>query len=183
MTAVAVPAAAGAPTRSAAPSGPNDGALCRCMEVWVQTEFPGDEERHGFITDEFEGRLGTYRRASQAWRALQISIWVLATVLGLLITIFAGYNTGHGFTIVAGALIAMLTTFSNSAHPAQKADGYGNARLGLRDEGWTLLNGTGAYGPMKGDPHAMYAHFADTISQIVAAKRQNTTLDGLAPAG
>lgn len=153
------------------------------MDEWLQNEFPGDWERRGFIKDEFEGRLGCYRRASRAWRAAQISIWVLVALLGLLITIFAGYNTGHGFTIVAGALIAMLTTFSNSARPAQKADGYGNAHLGLRDEGWTLLNGTGDYASLKGDPDEIYAHFAGTISQIVATKRQNTTMDGLAPSG
>lgn len=152
------------------------------MDEWIWKEFPGDEVRRGFIRDEFEGRLSSYRNSSRAWRAAQVSIWLLITVFGLLITIFAGYNIGHGFTIIAGALIAMLTTFSNSVHPAQKADGYGNARLGLRDEGWTLLNGTGDYAPMKNDPQAMYAHFADTISKIVATKRQNTTLDGLAPA-
>ncbi len=153
------------------------------MDEWVTKAFPDDDEPRAFIRAEFAGRLSAYCNASRYWRVAQISIWVLIAVLGLLVTIFAGYKTGHGFTIVAGALIAMLTTFSNSVHPAQKADGYGNARLGLRDEGWTLLNGTGDYAPMKGDPAAMYAHFAQTISQIVATKRQNTTLDGLAPSG
>jgi hypothetical protein len=153
------------------------------MDEWVTKAFPKDDEPRAFIKAEFEGRLWSYLRSSRSWRVAQISIWALIAGLGLLITIFAGYKTGHGFTIVAGALIAMLTTFSNSAHPAQKADGYGNARLNLRDEGWTLLNGTGDYAPLKGNPDAMYAHFAGTISQIVATKRQNTTVDGLAPAG
>jgi hypothetical protein len=165
------------------PPPPDDRVLSALVDEWVQEEFRGDDVRRGFIRDEFEGRLWSYSRTSRYWRGAQISIWALIAVFGLLITIFAGYKTGHGFTIVAGALIAMLTTFSNSVHPAQKADGYGNARLNLRDEGWTLLNGTGDYAPLKGTPDAMYTHFADTISQIVATMRQNTTLDGLAPSG
>jgi hypothetical protein len=48
----------------------------------VRDEFPGDEERRGFIKDEFEGRLGAYCRASRAWRAAQIFVWVLAALLG-----------------------------------------------------------------------------------------------------
>lgn len=160
----------------------DDRDLSALMIAWAEQQFPGDKVTPDFIRDEFEGRLRGYRWWARTWRVAQVAIWLLVAVLGLLITVFAGYKIGHGFTIVAGALIAMLTTFSNATHPAQKADGYLNGRLGLRDEGWSLLTRTGDYAGLA-DPKATFDHFADTVHKIVVTKRQNTDLDGLVPSG
>lgn len=99
---------------------------------------------------------------------------------GLLVSILAGFKTGHGFTIVAGALVALLTTLTNALHPSQAADGYQDARLALRDQGWSLLLSTDGYANMKEDAVTAYDQFAGQIRRIVQAKRATTrfTLGG-----
>jgi hypothetical protein len=167
-------------TRSSRRRQQDDRELSQLITAWIRHEWSGDKVKSAYIENEFEGRLQSYRRWARGWRIAQISIWVVITLLGLLISVFAGFKVGHGFTIVAGALVATLTTLANATHPAQQADGYLNARLGLRDEGWTLLNQTDGYAQL-GDPEARFAHFTDAIHSIVATKRANTTLDALAP--
>jgi hypothetical protein len=157
----------------------DDRELSKLITAWVEHTWVEDKVKPAFIENEFEGRLRSYRAWARGWRAAQISIWVLIALLGLLISVFAGFKVGHGFTIVAGALIATLTTLTNATHPAQQAAGYLTARLGLRDEGWALLNHTGAYANLEGD--IAFAHFADAIHGIVVAKRSTTTLDSLTP--
>ena len=157
----------------------DDRELSKLITAWVKHTWDEDKVKPAFIENEFEGRLRSYRAWARGWRAAQISIWVLIALLGLLISVFAGFKVGHGFTIVAGALIATLTTLTNATHPAQQADGYLTARLGLRDEGWALLNHTGAYSNLEGD--AAFAHFADAIHGIVVTKRSMTTLASLTP--
>jgi hypothetical protein len=158
----------------------DDQELSQLITAWISQQWNGDTVKTAYIGGEFEGRLQSYRNWARGWRAAQISIWVAITLLGLLISVFAGFKIGHGFTIVAGALIATLTTLANTTHPAQQADGYLNARLGLRDEGWEFLNETDAYAQID-DPEARFAHFTDAIHSIVVTKRANTTLDALAP--
>jgi hypothetical protein len=153
----------------------DDRELSKLITAWVEHTWDEDKVKPAFIENEFQGRLQSYRAWARGWRVAQISVWVLIALLGLLISVFAGFKVGHGFTIVAGALIATLTTLTNATHPAQQADGYLTARLGLRDEGWALLNHTGSYAKLQGD--AAFAHFADAIHSIVVKKRSMTTLD------
>ena len=157
----------------------DDRDLSELMTAWAKRAFPHDMVTPDYIRDEFASRLRSYRKSARAWRGAQVSIWALIAILGLLTTVFAGFSVGHGFTIVGGALIATLTTFSNAARPAQKADGYSTARSGLRDEGWAMMTGTDAYGNIP-DPAARFAHFVNAVHGIVETKRQNTNLDGLA---
>jgi hypothetical protein len=96
----------------------------------------------------------------------------------LLISVFAGFKTGHGFTIVAGALVATLTTLTNALHPSKIADGYEHARLTIRAECWSFLDRRGAYADLTDD--AAYAHFEDAIAEIVTTKRTMTSLDSAA---
>jgi hypothetical protein len=98
----------------------------------------------------------------------------MVAVLGLLISIFAGFKIGHGFTIVAGAVVALFTTLTNALHPAQEADGYQDARLALRDQGWSLLMGTDGYSDKSKDAAAHYEQFAEQIRTIVQTKRTTT---------
>ncbi|MGN6167947.1 MAG: hypothetical protein ACTHQQ_07215 [Solirubrobacteraceae bacterium] len=155
-----------------------DQCLAELLTEWTQSAWPDDEAKHAYMESEVEARLASYRTAARAWRGAQISIWLLIALLGLLISVFAGFKTGHGFTIVAGALVATLTTLTNASHPSKQADGYLNARLALRDQGWDLLNQTGTYAKLNNDQ--AYATFTQAVHKIVITKRSQTSLDSLA---
>jgi hypothetical protein len=159
-----------------APRNVDDADLSSQLEDWMATRFPGDKTgaKRTFIKDEFEARLTSYQKASRYWRAAQISVWSAVVLLGALISIFAAFKTGHGFTIIAGTLVALLTTLTNALHPSQEADGYGDARLALRDQGWSLLNGMGDYADTSKTDDDRYKTFAAAIGQIVNTKRTAT---------
>jgi hypothetical protein len=106
-----------------------DTELAVLLTDWVQQTWPRDQVKRSFIESEVEDRLRSYRAWARFWRILQISAWLLTAILGLLITIFAGLKTGQVFTIVAGALVATLTTLTNAMHPSKQADAYLTARL------------------------------------------------------
>jgi hypothetical protein len=156
-----------------------DTMLSALLKGWVESTWPGDEIKSSFIETVLEAKLGSYRKQARSWRAAQILIWLLIALLGLLVSVFAGFKSGHGFTIVAGALVATLTTLTNATHPAKEADGYLAARLALRDEGWYLLNRTGDYKNLSEDER--YQQFTDAVHRIVQTKRTSTTLDALTP--
>jgi hypothetical protein len=154
----------------------DDAELSRLLTDWVGERFPDDHDgvRRTFIDVEFRQRLRSYRKSARSWRAAQILLWLVVAVFGLLVSILAGFKTGHGFTIVAGALVALLTTLTNALHPSQAADGYQDARLALRDQGWSLLLSTDGYANMKEDAVTAYDQFAGQIRRIVQAKRATT---------
>ena len=156
-----------------------DAKLAALVKAWVENAWKGDSIRRTFIETELEAKLGSYRKQARSWRTAQVSIWLLIAVLGLLISVFAGFKSGHGFTIIAGALVATLTTLTNATHPSKQADGYLTARLALRDDGWYLLNHTGEYAKLNDE--GRYAHFVDQVHKIVQTKRTSTNLDALTP--
>ena len=156
-----------------------DADLSDLVKAWVKSTWPGDDIKLRFVETELEAKLRSWRIQARWWRTAQISIWLLIAILGLLISVFAGFKSGHGFTIIAGALVATLTTLTNALHPSKQASGYLTARLTLRDEGWSLLNRGGEYVNL--DAQARYAHFVDAIHKIVLTKRSATNLDALAP--
>jgi hypothetical protein len=149
---------------------------------WVEQTWSGDQVKLSFVQAEVEDRLRSYRNWARFWRVLQISTWLLIAILGLLITIFAGLKTGHVFTLIAGALVATLTTLTNAMHPSKQADAYLTARLALRDEGWDLVTCTNAYAPSQAsNDSARFDQFKTNVREIVRAKRAGTNLDTLAP--
>lgn len=154
-----------------------DTELAALVRAWVADKWPDANVKRTFIETELEAKIGSYRTQARAWRAAQVLIWLLIAVLGLLVSVFAGFKTGHGFTIIAGALVATLTTLTNATHPSKQADGYLTARLALRDEGWSLLNRTGDYAGL--DDDGRYEHFVDAVHKIVLTKRTSTNLDAL----
>jgi hypothetical protein len=156
-----------------------DTKLVALVKAWTEKTWKDDRIKRTFVEIELEARLGSYRNQARSWRIAQVSIWLLITVLGLLISVFAGFKSGQGFTIVAGALVATLTTLTNATHPSKQADGYHTARLALRDEGWYLLNHTGDYAALSDEQR--YAHFVDQVHKIVQTKRASTNLDSLTP--
>jgi hypothetical protein len=159
-----------------------DTQLATLLTDWVEKTWPGDQVKRSFMQAEVEDRLRSYRNWARFWRILQISAWLLIAILGLLITIFAGLKTGHVFTIIAGALVATLTTLTNAVHPSKQADAYLTARLALRDEGWDLVTCTGAYAPARApNDLGRFEQFKTSVRQIVRTKRAGTTLDALAP--
>jgi hypothetical protein len=157
-------------------SGEADTELCALVTAWAE-KTGNDAVELSFIKAELTDRLESYRKQAQWWRAAQISTWLLIAILGVLISVLAGVKTGQGVTIVAGALVATLTTLTNAIHPGKKADGYLDARLELRDECWNLLNHDGKYAAQ--DDHARYMYFVEQVRKIVKAKRAITNLDGL----
>ena len=157
---------------------PNDEALSALVKAWVERHSSDEvnkDIRRTFIETEFEDKLQTWRTHAQSWRAAQISIWLLVATLGLLISVFAGFKTGHGFTIIAGALVATLTTLTNAIHPSKKADGFLAGCQALRDEGWSLLNRNGEYNKLH-DDEQRYEHFARTAHKILETKRTATKI-------
>jgi hypothetical protein len=158
------------------PANVDDADLSFQLEAWVKARFPQDRSgvRETFIKDEFESRLTSYQKSAREWRVAQISLWSAVVVLGALISILAAFKTGHGFTIVAGTLVALLTTLTNALHPSQAADGYEDARLALRDEGWSLLNEMGDYAKEGETDDSRYKAFASAVRKIVTAKRTAT---------
>jgi hypothetical protein len=159
--------------------GYEDARLSEQITSWVENTFPGDDVKRTFVEAELRSRLESYARQARSWRAAQILIWLLIVLLGLLISVFAAFKSNHGFTIVAGALIATLTTLANATHPARQADAFTTAGLALRDEGWHLLNHMDDYAQLA--DLARYEHFAEAIHTIVQTKRRSANLDGLAP--
>lgn len=151
----------------------NDAELSALVKDWVNRTWPCDQVKNTFIETELEGKLRTWRSQARWWRCAQISIWLVLAVLGLLISVFAGLKSGHGFTIIAGALVATLTTLTNAVHPSKQAEGYRTARYALRDEGWYLLNRSGKYKNLD-DNDARYEHFVAAVHKIVEAKRTET---------
>jgi hypothetical protein len=157
-----------------------DTTLAARLTAWVQETAHGESVKSDFMESVVESRLRAYRSWARFWRWLQISAWLLIAVLGLLITVFAGLKTGHAFTIVAGALVATLTTLTNAAHPSKLADDYEDARVALRNEGWDLVTQTGDYAPPQvTDDEVRFTKFKNKVTAIVAAKRANTKLDAL----
>ena len=154
-----------------------DTDLAALVKNWVQNTWSGDDIRRTFVEAEVEAKLRSWRKQARWWRAAQISIWLLIALLGLLISVFAGFKSGHGFTIIAGALVATLTTLTNATHPAKQADGYLTARLALRDEGWDLLNKSSEYAKLSDEER--YSHFVAAVHKIVRSKRTATNLDAL----
>jgi hypothetical protein len=78
--------------------------------------------------------------------------------------------------IIAGAAVATFTTLTNTLHPGKKADGYNDARLRLREEGWNLLMKDGDYRRLTSEPER-FTHFVAAVRRIVKAKRANTNLE------
>jgi hypothetical protein len=154
-----------------------DTELAALVKDWVEDKWPGDNIKRTFVETELEGKIASYRKQARAWRGAQIFTWLLLAGLGLLISVFAGLKSGHGFTIIAGALVATLTTLTNATHPSKQADGYLTARLALRDEGWDLLNGMSDYASL--DDEGRYEHFLEAVHKIVVTKRTSTNLDSL----
>jgi hypothetical protein len=150
----------------------DDAALSQLLTHWAEGAFPGNEVNQTFLRVEFEDRLNSYRKSARGWRTAEISLWGLVTVLGLLISILAGLKTGQNFTLVVGALIALLTTLTNTLHPSKQADGYEDARLALRDQGWLLLHGSDSYTGKHAN--AQFHQFTQQIRQIVKLKRATT---------
>lgn len=159
-----------------------DAELASLLTKWVEQTYPADAIHRDYIKLQVETRLRTYRTWTKFWRYVQISTWLLLALLGLLISVFAGLKTGQAFTIIAGALVATLTTLTNATHPSRLADGYENAREALHSEAWDLLTGTGDYAASElAEPKARFLHFKDKVTAIVTAKRSSTKLDALAP--
>jgi hypothetical protein len=157
-----------------------DAALAELVVAWVNdTAKPEDREVElAFVDAEFDDRLTSYRASSRWWRVAQMAAWISTALLELLVAVLAGLKTGHGISIVAGALVATLTTFSQARHPGKRADGYLDARLELRDQAWDLLNHIGAYAQLNKDN--CHDQFVTHVREVVNRKRTATSWAGLA---
>jgi hypothetical protein len=152
--------------------------LAALVEAWVDSSRD-DPVTRTFIETEWADRLTSYRTQARSWRIAQVSIWLVVTALGSLISVLAGFNSGQDFAIVAGALVALLTTLTNAIHPNKKADGYVTARRRLRDEGWQLVHHTGDYEDRTDEER--YMHFVGRVNAIVETKRASTGFDEVTP--
>ncbi|HEY2161875.1 MAG TPA: hypothetical protein VGH24_11260, partial [Solirubrobacteraceae bacterium] len=128
-----------------------------------------------FIDEAVAKRLSDYRKWAHRWRATQIITAASTVILGLLGSLLAGLQSGHGFAIFAGAAVAALATFTHAASPGRKADGYEHARLQLQDEVWNLVHHEGRYADTA-TPAEAYSRFYRTVCDIVRRKRAQTEL-------
>jgi hypothetical protein len=171
------PASTDTTTRAQRSASNEDTLLSQQLLDWIEERFGDDATKHSFIETTVVNRLSKYRRSARAWRLGQVTLWATITVLGMLISILAGFKSGHGFTIVAGTLVATLTTLSNASHPSKQADAFVAARRGMHREGWNLVNGRAPYTNL--DAEAAYGKFADNLVALIETKQKNTSLDGL----
>jgi hypothetical protein len=151
--------------------------------VWIEkAKLPEEDVYKAFAKEEFEKRLRSYRCRGRAWRCAQILIWLSIALLGLLGSILAATNSATVIAIVAGALVGILTTFTQAAHPGRQADGHETARLEMRDEAWALLSGTDRY-EKKGEESLTddkaFKTFIKQIRTIVKHKRDATRISDL----
>jgi hypothetical protein len=144
-------------------------------------ERHGEDVHKSFADVEFKERLRQYGNWAKGWRAAQVGIWLAVASLGLLGSVLAAVESGQIIAVVAGALVATLTTFAQAARPGLQADGYTAAKRAMRDEAWDLLNGTGDRYESKPDEEPKtdeeaFKAFAEQIRQIVKVKRSTTQL-------
>jgi hypothetical protein len=153
-------------------------------------ERHGEDVHKAFADVEFKERLRQYGNWANLWRVAQVGIWLTVASLGLLGSVLAAVESGHIIAVVAGSLVAILTTFAQAARPGLQADGYTNAKRAMRDEAWDFLSGTGdRYKGLKGkrgrrqhqrqaqgqeDDEEAFKLFAKQIREIVKAKRSAT---------
>jgi hypothetical protein len=162
-------------------SDKSDVAVVRLVSKWIENAKLSDEDVHQtFVKAELKARLKSYRSWGRVWRGAQIGLWLAVALLGLVGSVLAMAHAASGVAIVAGALVGILTTFSQAAHPGRQADGYETARLAMRDEAWALLCETGRYEKAEGkEPltaEESFKAFVEQIREIVKRKRTATQL-------
>lgn len=161
--------------------------MCRLVSVWIENAKLAREDVYkAFVTEEFEKRLRTYRCRGRVWRGAQILIWLSIALLGLLGSVLAATDTANTIAIVAGALVGILTTFTQAAHPGRQADAHEVVRLAMRDEAWALLSGIDPYGkavdkenrkPLT--PEEAFTVFIEQVRALVKSKREATRISDL----
>jgi hypothetical protein len=153
-----------------------DRELVKRVTDWIEAAMSAEREvALAFVEGELDARLVSYWKSAQRWRTVQIVIWLVMALLGLLVSVLAGLKIGRTTLIVAGALVATLTTFNQAMRPGGRADGFHTARLQLRDAAWDLLNHMGQY--HKPNPPACYELFVKQVREIVQGKRSATGWD------
>jgi hypothetical protein len=154
---------------------PDDETVARRFNEWIAgAQLPEPKDVHvDYAKVEVVGRLQSYQRTGSSWRIAQVAIWLFTAFLGLLGAALAVTDAEHTVAVVAGGLVATLTTFTQAAHPGRQADGYENARLAIRDEAWDLLTNAGDYEGLTTDEER-FKHFAEEIRDIVRLKRTVT---------
>ena len=158
--------------RKKRPEGVLDDELVSLVRAWIETAMSGkDEVALPFVKGELDWRLGWYRSQTSRWRRVQIATWLVTAILGLLVSVLAGLKTGHTVLILAGALVATLTTFNQAMHPGRRANGYDTARLQLREAAWDLVNQMGQYAAHKHDSPACYELFVKQVRDIAGRRR------------
>jgi hypothetical protein len=174
---------AGAATGVATADDKRDAELCGLVQDWIGRAWPEESQpaehkiKSTFVVSELQARLHSYRYWAIGWRIAQISLWLLVTLIGLCISVLGGFKSGRGLMIFFGALVATLTTLTNAMHPAREADGYNDARVRLREEGWALVNRTGQYAEAPNretGPEELYRTFVERVHRIVETKRIST---------
>jgi hypothetical protein len=170
-------------TRCANQPDCSDAEVVRLVTAWIQnTKLPKNDVYKAFANAEFKKRLRSYRFRGRVWRGAQILTWLAIALLGLLGSVLAAASTGDTgriFAIVAGALVGILSTFSQAAHPGRQADAHETARLAIRDEAWALLNGIEPYektGKEPLTPEEAFKKFITQIRTIVKRKRAATRI-------
>jgi hypothetical protein len=168
-------------------SDKGDAVVGRLVFVWIENaKLPQEDVYKAFVEEEFKKRLRSYRCRGRVWRGAQILIWLSIALLGLLGSVLATTDTASIFAILAGAGVAILTTFTQAAHPGRQADAHEDARLLMRDEAWALLSGIYPY-EKAGDkedrepltPEEAFMLFIKRVRTIVKSKRDATRISDL----
>jgi hypothetical protein len=115
-----------------------------------------DVARKSWLEAEYLGRLSVYDRRERTWLQRQTIVSVSLVGFGLLGSVSAAVGTGSGalktVAIIAGALVASLTTINQVWSPASRAEAYRAGCADMRDEGWDYVLGLGSYTDFKEKP-------------------------------
>lgn len=174
-------------TRSSKDRNISDAEVGRLVLIWIENAKLSEKDVYkAFARAEFEKRLRSYRWRGRVWRGAQILIWLTIALLGLLVSVLAATDTASVVAIVAGAVVAILTTFTQAMHPGRQADAHETARLAIRDEAWALLCETDRYEKVVGKKgqesptdEKAFKTFVKQIRAIVKSKRDATRISDL----
>ena len=115
-------------TQASNPKVPKTPGVARPLIEWARTLRLSDslilpQTPEEFVRDGVIGRMKLFGRWDVFWRIMHSTSTVGTVLLGVLASILAAVHAAHTLAIVAGALIAGLTTFNSTEKRHRQALG------------------------------------------------------------
>lgn len=118
-------------------------------EVSARVEALGSSTCTTWLRSEYLSQLAIYDGRERTWLRRQTMLSFSLVGFGLIGSVSAALGSGSGIgktlAIIAGALVASLTTINQVWSPAARSEAYRIGYSALRDEGWDYVLALGAY--------------------------------------